>query len=274
MNGINMTAAAESTLYFDAHVHLYPVYDLSLAISAGLLRMEAAGVPKEAVRLWLLSERADCEAFDQLRESAQVGMYRVQRCAEPEALALFLGERRVLTILAGRQIVSRDGLEIAALASLFRLEDRQLDAAAGIDAALAAGALVSLNWAPGKWFGRRGRIVAGLLSGAPRPGLLIGDSAMRPRLWGEPILMRQARRRGWQVIAGSDPLPFAGEEHSIGRYGSRLEGVWDEEHPAASLRRLLGAAAPGLTFWGGRRGPFEFARRQLAIMGEKKSRQI
>lgn len=269
-----MTAATPSAIYFDAHVHLYPVYDLPLAITAGLLRMETEGVPRDAVKLWLLSERSDCDVFARLCDSEAIGMYRLERSAEPEAIDLFLGERRVLTIMAGRQIVSRDGLEIATLASLLRMEDRQLGTAACIEAALAAGALVSLNWAPGKWFGRRGRIVAGLVAGAPESGLFIGDSAMRPRLWGEPALMRQARRRGWPVIAGSDPLPFAGEEHSIGRYGSLLTGLWEAERPVTSLRRLLGAAALPMTLWGDRRGPFEFARRQLAIMQEKKSRQI
>ena len=36
--------------------------------------------------------------------------------------------------------------------------------------------------------------------------------------------MRQARDRGFKIVAGTDPLPFAGEERGIGRYGVAWSG--------------------------------------------------
>ena len=264
---------SEKTLIIDGHVHLYPNFDLAQAISAGLLNMDSAKPQREAVKIWLLTERSDCDAFAQLKRLAQVGMYHIVPTVDPEALRIQLGERIVLYILAGRQMVTADGLEICALASSFKAADRELDAAACVKAALDAGSIVSLNWAPGKWFGKRGEIVQALLNQEPQPGLFIGDSAMRPVFWSEPALMRKARARGWHVIAGSDPLPFAGEELSFGRYGCMVTGQWDSDQPVASLHALLKTSLEPLQPWGRRRGALEFFRRQVSIMREKKTRK-
>jgi hypothetical protein len=264
---------SEKTLIIDAHVHIYPNYDLAMAISNSLVNMDEAKPEKETAKIWLLSERADCSAFEQLLRTAQIGMYHVVPTGEPGTLRVQLGERIVLYILAGRQVITADGLEVCALASGINIPDRELDAASCIQTALDAGALVSLNWAPGKWFGKRGKIVSDLFARDVQPGLFIGDSAMRPTFWSEPKLMRSARAKGWRILAGSDPLPFSGEERTFGRYGCMITGEWDVERPAASLVALLTQQDVTINLWGMRRGPFEFFRRQIAIMREKKKRE-
>ncbi len=264
---------SEKTLIIDAHVHLYPQADPVQALSFGLMNMDAARPEKETAKIWLLTERSDCSAFSQLQESARLGIYHIIPTRELEALRVQLGERIVLYILSGRQVVSTDGLEIGVLASGLRLPDRELKTAALIDQALAAGCLVTINWAPGKWSGRRRAIVRFLLEQPPRPGLFIGDSAMRPTFWPEPDLMRKARSQGWRILAGSDPLPFKDEERSFGRYGCMVTGEMDPEEPIQALKRLLVEEELEPTIWGERRGTWEFAKRQFAIMREKKRRE-
>jgi len=90
--------------------------------------------------------------------------------------------------------------------------------------------------------------------------LLLGDSSLRPLPWAEPLLMRQARREGFAVLAGSDPLPLAGEERFWGRYASRStgEGGLDLDiRPAATLRNLLQRGASRLSPCGRRGGLLE-----------------
>jgi hypothetical protein len=111
-------------------------------------------------------------------------------------------------------------------------------------------------------FGRR-RIVEGLLEGTSPKDLLIGDSSLRPAGWPEPGLMRAARRAGFRIVAGSDPLPFAGEERMLGRYGVAGDGAFDPRCPAASLRRWLNDPASAFRRVG-TRSPLAQVLRRLA----------
>jgi hypothetical protein len=264
---------SEKSLIIDAHIHLYPNVDLVQAIACSLSNMDEAKPEKETAKIWLLTERSDCSAFAQLQESVKIGMYQIHPTQEPEALRLQLGERIVLYILAGRQVVTAEGHELGLLATGLNLPDREMEAEACIDAALAAEALVAINWAPGKWSGKRKKSIQHLLSRDPQPALFIGDSAMRPDIWREPKLMHQARLRGWRILAGSDPLPFRGEEKSFGRYGFTVSGEWNSEQPIQSLKSLLREPQNIPRIWGRRRGTWEFIRRQTAIMREKKRRK-
>jgi hypothetical protein len=51
--------------------------------------------------------------------------------------------------------------------------------------------------------------------------------------------MRRARKEGYSVAAGSDALPFPGEEKYLGTYASRIAGPFDPDRPRESFRRLL-----------------------------------
>ncbi|HOT97568.1 MAG TPA: hypothetical protein PLG50_06210 [bacterium] len=260
---------SRKTLIIDAHVHIYPNADLGLAVARSLANMDAANPETETAKIWLLTERTDCSAFSMLQSSVRIGMYHILPTRDPEALRVQLGERIVLYILAGRQVITAEGHEFGLLNTLLNLPDRELDAAACIETAREAGALLSINWAPGKWSGRRKKALIPLLTAPPEPHLFIGDSAMRPVFWSEPGLMRRAGQQGWRILAGSDPLPFKGEEYSFGRYGSMITGELDPDRPADSLRRLLLSRETALLTWGSRRGTWEFTRRQLALMRMK-----
>jgi hypothetical protein len=51
--------------------------------------------------------------------------------------------------------------------------------------------------------------------------------------------MRQARERGFKIVAGTDPLPFAGEERGIGRYGVAWSGDLGEYSLVRDIRSML-----------------------------------
>ena len=55
--------------------------------------------------------------------------------------------------------------------------------------------------------------------------------------------MRLARSRGFGILAGSDPLPFPGEEGMLGSYATVLEGDIDIDQPVAGVRRVLSSGA-------------------------------
>jgi hypothetical protein len=51
--------------------------------------------------------------------------------------------------------------------------------------------------------------------------------------------MSYSSLKGLKVIAGSDPLPVAGEEDLAGTYASYFDAPFDSAKPAARLRHLL-----------------------------------
>jgi len=85
-------------------------------------------------------------------------------------------------------------------------------------------------------------------------------------------LVKQARKKGFPVIAGSDPLPFRGEEQGIGSLGFLIEGEFNPEKPAQSLRDLMNNKGQDIQIIGKRNDIFTFARRQYKIMMEKRTR--
>ena len=164
----------------DAHAHLHACFGLEAFLDGawdGFQRAAAdLGRPLDCGVL-LLTQTAGDERFERLvveatpQGSARGGRpgWSIARTGEPESLAARRADGARLLIVCGRQLRTAEGLELLALATCARFADGQPLAAAlrGVEA---AGAIPVLPWGVGKWTGKRGRIVGGLID-AGRPGL-------------------------------------------------------------------------------------------------------
>lgn len=238
-----MSPGALARVVADTHVHLYPCYDLDLALSSLAFNLGRTAAGAHAA---FLAERRDCRAFAALREGAAGPLPRdagVRPHPDPGAVVLTPAGAPPVYLFAGRQLVTAERVEVLALL-LPDAPPEGLAAGRTVEAVLAAGGVPVLGWSPGKWSFGRGRLVRDLLA---RFGssLLLGDTALRPASGPEPPLMREARRRGVGVLAGTDPLPFPGEERLLGSYASVFAGTLDPERPVDSARLLLRSAAAG-----------------------------
>jgi hypothetical protein len=245
-------------LVADGHVHLYPFYDLARAAASlreNLARLGAPGTPAG-----FLAERHDCHLFRDLAEGRVAIPGAACRPAGRGALAFGDGASPGLLLFAGRQVVTAERLEVLVLTADLAIDDG-LPAAEVIRRARDAGAVPVLAWAPGKWFFARGAVVRRLLDTFAAGELLLGDTTLRPTVWPEPRLMRVGRRLGFGILAGSDPLPFAGEEGVLGRYATALEGEFDVADPVPGVRRALASTGGVGVALGRRSGPAEALRR-------------
>jgi hypothetical protein len=188
-----------------------------------------------------------------------------------EVLTVTNGNGQSVHVVAGRQVATRERLEVLALATTAEVADGG-DILETVERIAAAGGIPVLAWAPGKWLGRRGRRVHAILSEVQPGGLLIGDTAMRPRGWPTPRLMLEAKRRGFAIVAGTDPLPLAGEESLIGRYGIAADGVNGAATMIADLRALLADGRVAVT--GRRASPGDAAARWLRLRLASRPRHI
>ncbi len=260
------------SILFDAHVHLYPQFDLPNALTHARRNLSALSGGTAGPSLLLLTERSDCRFFENLDADQLPAGYSLDRLAEKPAVRMISPANETLFLIAGRQIVSRESLEVCALACTLHLSDRQYAAAEIVDRVHQAGGVPVLNWAPGKWLFSREKVVVALLQRFRPEALLIGDTTMRPTLWSTPRLMRNARQCGFHILAGSDPLPFSGEEKQIGRYACRMQAAWQSDRPVASLRAALLNPASVIERVGRRSSSCEFISRQWRIMREQKKR--
>jgi hypothetical protein len=258
----------------DAHAYLHACFALESFLDGACEAFRRAatdrGGPLDCGVL-LLAQTAGDERFEHLAETAaphgsapEGGRgWAIARTGEPESLMARRADGARLLLVCGRQIRAAEGLELLALATCARFADGQPIAAA-LRAIEAAGALPVLPWGVGKWTGRRGRIVAGLID-AGRPGLACGDNANRPRLWPEPGLLRRARSRGLRVLPGSDPLPLPSEAGRAGRFGFALDGALDANQPARDLARRLADPRTQIIPYGRLESPWRFASNQALL---------
>jgi hypothetical protein len=256
-------------VWVDGHVHVYPCFSVKRFLAAAIENM-GSGSPG-ATRILLLTESAGHGFFDLWMRSAGRGVpgaeeWSVERTPEDTTLSLRNPNHGVLRVVAGRQVVTSEGLEVLALGTRATFNDLKRSAEDAIEAAASAGALPAVPWGAGKWWGRRGRALSGLIANHRAPFVLC-DNAGRPWVWPEPSHFRRAREKGARLLSGSDPLPLPGEESFVGRCGFTLEGEIDSARPFLWVRDSVFARPPGL--YGRREGLLRFLRNQAAMQIRK-----
>ncbi|MBU0677908.1 MAG: hypothetical protein KJ626_07295 [Verrucomicrobia bacterium] len=243
----------------DTHVHFYDGYDAATFFTSAVGNLNRLAGPA-ADKVLFLAERADCDFFSSLRKGkfGKAGL-SVKETASPLCLRVDI-EGGPVWVVAGRQVATLERLEVLCLCTANTIADG-LPVAEVLDAAVASGAVPVLTWALGKWTGRRRAIVAGLIEVRSPEEFLIGDTTMRPRFLPEPSLFGTARRRGFQIVAGTDPLPVSGEEKMAGRYAVAADVDFKTDDPESSLRSFLRDRAVERRLLGNRCCPAQVLKR-------------
>jgi len=266
-------------LLLDAHVHIHHCFAIPRFL-AGAHRQFRARAGAERARFALaLTEIAGVDRFDGLREQADGargsegdgGTWSFHRTTEPDSLEARADDGRRLWLVAGRQVITAEAVEVLALATAERFPDGE-PLPETVARIRGAGAIPVLPWAVGKWLGRRGALVEDYVRGADPRGLWLGDNGGRPRLWARPRLFDRAAERGIGVLPGSDPLPLPDACERAGSFGSALSVDLDETRPAASLRDVLRDAATEPEPYGPLERALPFLRNQLAMQRAKRQR--
>jgi len=275
--GASSDGQHQRTFLVDSHVHVHRCFDEGVFFDSALANVRALdgerGGGLDRIGCLLLTESAGEDVFSGLRSRVRAGEGDWQFRPTEEACSLIAcreGEGS-LVVVAGRQIVSAEQVEVLALGTTAMLPDGR-PLAQTLVAVRAAGALPALPWGFGKWLGRRGRLVAQQIAGA-RPGeLFLGDNGGRLALSPRPRLFALAEARGLAILPGSDPLPFAPEVAKVARYGFVLQVPFDAAAPFAAIRRALaGLAGSPEPFGRLERWP-SFVHHQIAMQLEKRRR--
>jgi hypothetical protein len=261
-------------IHLHAHAHLYPFYEVPRLLLAALDQMPRIAPTDQ--RVLCLAERADCSFFQSLAQDEirlPGDRWRIVAWDPDGGVKIrHLPDHRDLWILAGRQIVSAERIEVCSLFSDEPIEDGR-PARDIIRAILDTGGLPALDWAPGKWLFKRGKLVRRLVAEFPPAQLILIDTSLRPIGWPAPRLYAAARKQGRAILAGSDPLPFAGEEDLAGSYRCTFS-IPAPDDPARLVAPLKAALISGSTpiAFGGRRGGLVSVLRRLRRNAQEKQK--
>lgn len=265
MNTATPAAGRPARVLIDGHVHLHPVFEIGRALERARANLEG-----DAPGWLLLADMPGKSAFDRLLEVGRNGpsAWTVETGGEPAALHALKAGRLALIVIAGRQIGTREGLEVLAIGTRTPLADG-LPLDETLARVRAADAVPVLPWGFGKWWGKRGALVDRVLERDDEP-FCLGDNGGRLQHGLPPRAFGRAQEHGIPVLPGSDPLALPDEINKLGRYGFVLEGL-DPERPATSLKQRLRTLVQPEVF-GRREWLWRFCRNQ-AVMQIRKRRQ-
>jgi hypothetical protein len=269
-------------IFVDAHVHIYDCFKLQAFLDSAFANFKA-----EATRLrqeetftavLLLTEGSKENWFQRLASYADdektyfgpdLGNWTFRRTSEPCSLWVERNQDQGFFVVAGRQIVTLEDLEVLCLASEKQFEDGSpLEMA--IQAVTQSDAIPVIPWGFGKWTGRRSKTLERTLLEIDNSKLFLGDNGGRPSFWPRPAHFELALSRDIRVLPGSDPLPFASETGRAGSFGFSVEGLVSAEEPARDIKRILLDAEARPLAYGKLESPFRFFFNQLRMQLKKK----
>jgi hypothetical protein len=274
MSGVADNARA---VLVDAHVHFHACYPedsfLNRARENFAMAARGLGLSRAPLGLLLFTESEGTRFFRRFRDradgAANAAGWSFRRTQESVSLGAWRGGELELILIAGRQLVTAEGLEVLALCCEGELEDRRTMAAT-LDEVRRAGAVPAVPWGFGKWLFARGRLVAKLVKTQDPSDFFLGDNGGRLRGAPTPSLFAAARDRGIRILPGSDPLPFARHVRRVGSFGFGVSGQIDVSRPAAWLTQRLRDATFQPTAFGAADPLPSFVLNQVAMQITKR----
>lgn len=281
-----MSRVDESTILVDAHVHIYDSFELGEMLNAARLNFSNVandmGLASEVMGVLLLTETKNDNWFQYAREMCekQQSLLAADKGWElqltPDSAVLLAVQKKEghgdetlpdgmqIFIVAGRQIVTAEGLELLALVTDQTFQDG-LPVSLALEAVRASGAIPVFPWAVGKWLGKRGKVLAELISRESHDGLFLGDNSGRPVFWRNPSHFKQARALNMHILPGTDPLPFANEAVRVGSFGFAVHGRLSKEQPVIDLKELLCSTQIKVQAYGQLENPWRFFNNQIRL---------
>lgn len=263
-------------ILFDAHVHIYDVFNLDLMINSAFLNFSKAMKSLEQKQsecscYLLLTESAglDYFAFLSSKTGADVHSFNYRWTLEEtkERCSLRVCHPDfpdiVLFIVRGRQVITKERLELLALFTMENIPD-DMPLEDCVQQIYKSGGLPVCAWGAGKWLGKRGELLSDFLQSPAGKQLYMGDSGGRPICWPASKLLH-LKPFSDRVVSGTDPLALVGEEKRVGSFGGYVAATVSQTMPAASLKDFLTVNDFVVKPFGKSLSPFLFVKNQLAL---------
>ncbi|NES89848.1 MULTISPECIES: hypothetical protein [Okeania] len=269
---MNSQVKINQKIIADAHVHIHKCFELDQLLNASLANFHKISRTKtdteNSVFLIFLTEMLGDFEFSKILEYAQnhqqINNWKLAPTQESISISATNNENQKIFIIAGRQIVTAEKLEVLALISDNEFVDG-LPVETTIQNIVSKDSIPVLPWGVGKWIGKRGNILQKLLNSDTLSMICLGDNSGRPNFWSRPSYFQLAEKKGWKVLPGTDPLPLKSEYTKPGSFGFIVEGEFNIVEPGKSMKQILLNPTTSIQPYGSLETPFRFIRNQLAL---------
>ena len=264
----------------DAHVHIYSCFELTKFFDSAINNFRQAATNftnnQSFAAILLLAETSKDNYFDYLANLTQCNQklskdWTIKTTSESSSLIMCHSEGQLLYLIAGRQIITAENLEVLSLIGKQKIKDGKTLSSV-VRETIDGGAIPVIPWGFGKWIGARGTILKEFLTERDFPYLFLGDNSGRPSFWSKPRYFKLAREKGIHILPGSDPLPFASEFFRSGSFGFAVYGTVDAQTPAQSIKQILLKSKVAPNPYGLPETPYRFIRNQIAMQIVKRQR--
>ena len=235
----------------DAHVHIYDCFDLAFFFDSAFSNFKKIatgfGYLTGYTSILFLAEGRNERWFDQLSRLADdwrdnnkdnLVTYRFARTHEPVSISVRGDGSPPMFLIAGRQIVTKEKLEVLSLVSVSDIPDG-LSLHTTVESVVEHGGVPVVPWGFGKWMGKRGKILNDFLEKGSEFPIFLGDNSGRPSFLPPPPQFHLGKGNGIRILPGSDPLPFPTECRKPGSFGFAITGSVDPDKPGDEIRRIL-----------------------------------
>ncbi len=254
----------------DTHVHIYNCYPLDHFLDVALHNLAAIAAEigngeRNSYALLLTETQAD-HWFQRARGQKQkIGGWQITAHEADSAVVIAEKGKNSISIIAGRQVVTSERLEVLMLLSDALISDG-LSLRETVYAISQAGGVPVIPWGFGKWSGKRGETLDAFLADDVQIPFFLGDNGGRPGILSEPRQFQCMKKRGLSVLPGSDTLPLPHDLHRVGSSGVQLPGDFsDAEKPSEHMRRLLVEKPEVIKPFGRRLAASAFMKNQLLL---------
>lgn len=205
----------------DLHVHIYPEYSFIDFFKICFEKIEKLNFK---IGVICLTETNNCNYYEEF--SNKVCLAKKYKIIELDNCKILFKDSISLIIFPGFQIHTKENIELLALFVKERIISG-VNLKESIDNISKVNGIAVINWAPGKWFGKRGELIKDYILNS-KELVFIGDTSHRPLFCPLfcplfsffPKLMKLGLEKGFKVIYGSDPMPFNREEKEVFSYYS------------------------------------------------------
>ena len=266
-----MQTTGMQLIFVDAHVHFYDCFDINQFLNSALRNFEQLSEKlsiKSFVPILLLTESENQNFFQVFKQAAdnsqpsdRLKNWTFQRTQETLSLAVCNQHQQKIYLIAGRQVVTQENLEVLALITDESFPN-DLPLKDTIQNIVDKGGIPVIPWGFGKWIGQRKQVLNRFLE--HRSGLFLGDNSGRPLFW-YPHYFRQAKKKGLRILPGTDPLPLASQVNRPGSFGFTIQGNLGLEEPGLQLKQMLLDPQTTVNPYGTLESPWRFIRNQFAL---------
>ena len=265
--------------FLDAHVHHYPSSGFATIgdiVETAYSNLESAatedGDSSNQFGL-VLTENTGLNVFDGIRDTRE-GTWAFRSSSDQACIIAEDSTGKMIFLFAGRQLISKENLEVLSLFSNTEFENKKYSLAELVQKINEGEGVPLLCWGVGKWSGKRGKIIHNFIETYDSAPYFVGDNGNRPTVWPYPAALKLADQYEIPIVSGSDPLPLRNHHKRIGTFGTRVNmKPFTEDAPVVSLKEAL-KKPDNLMPFGEKTSPFSFLVDQVTVNIRKRLPKI